>query len=280
MRALVTLAFISIASTAGAQCKNSNEPGRQDLNVKDENNLVTVHAANISSFMGQQTITFCITNHSDKPLQVFAEASVSTTKGEVIALAKIDDVIKADITIRTGWTEGFAYIFDDGAIAKHGRILSISEMRVWTYQEITPVPIGVFMVANQKSRLHDRHGSGQYAAPRDKGTRTHEGIDIISTAGENVFAPFEGTIIRESVPYENDPSYRGILMAGSGKWSGYRMKIFYVEGIFAGKVRAGGIIGKAQDLKLKYPSITNHIHVEVTKKGKQIDPLEIWQMSF
>jgi murein DD-endopeptidase MepM/ murein hydrolase activator NlpD len=136
------------------------------------------------------------------------------------------------------------------------------------------------IVDNQISRVRDTYGSGQYGASRDRATRTHKGLDIITTAGETIYAPFTGDIIREAVPYANDPSYRGLVIKGIDNWEGYEVKIFYVEGILSGRVNKGQNIGTAQNLKLKYPTITNHIHVEVKKFGVQLDPFEIWNMSF
>lgn len=141
-------------------------------------------------------------------------------------------------------------------------------------------PIASYIINNQKSRIKDSWGKGQFGESRDKGKRTHQGLDIVSTAGEKVFAPFEGNIVREAVPYKNDKSYRGVVLKGTGDWAGYEIKMFYVEGLFSGKATKGQRIGTAQNLTTKYPGITNHIHVEVKKGGSKIDPFEIWQMSF
>lgn len=135
------------------------------------------------------------------------------------------------------------------------------------------------IVANQRSRVRDKYGSGQYGSSRDKGTRIHNGIDIIAIPGEKIFAPFDGEIIREAVPYSRD-IYRGIVFKGSGEWAVHELKIFYVEGLQSGKVKKGQEIGTVQDLTIKYPTITNHIHLEIKAAGVKIDPFEIWQYSF
>ncbi|MCO6487427.1 MAG: peptidoglycan DD-metalloendopeptidase family protein [Phaeodactylibacter sp.] len=134
------------------------------------------------------------------------------------------------------------------------------------------------ILTGQRSRAHDAWGSGQYGAPR--GGRKHQGLDIRAAPFQKVFAPFPGTITREAAPYRDDHRYRGLVLQGSGAWKDYTLKIFYVQGIVSGEVGAGSQIGYVQNLGLKYPGITNHIHVEV-RKGKQlVDPFSIWQMCF
>ena len=51
--------------------------------------------------------------------------------------------------------------------------------------------------------------------------RTHKGIDIICTPGSDVYAPFEGKILRKARPYGNGKSHdTGIKVEGSGGWEG------------------------------------------------------------
>lgn len=144
----------------------------------------------------------------------------------------------------------------------------------------SPTPVAREIVLNQQSRVRDKFGSGQYGASRDSGIRTHNGLDIIVTPGEKIYSPFTGNIIREAMPYRNDPSYLGIVLQGVDQWVGYEIKIFYVVGIFSGRASESQEIGSAQDLTVKYPGITNHIHLEVKYQGIQIDPFTLWQYSF
>lgn len=127
------------------------------------------------------------------------------------------------------------------------------------------------------SRGKDRYGSGQPGASR--GSRSHGGIDIVATPGQRILSPIDGLVIREAFPYKDDTSMRGILIRGSGSFSGWEVKIFYVIGLFSGEVRAGGLIGHAQNL-VKYPGITNHVHMEVFQSGRQIDPREPFASCF
>jgi len=151
-------------------------------------------------------------------------------------------------------------------------LLSISLVRAQS--------IAAFIVDDQKSRIQDTWGSGLFEASRDGGKRKHQGLDIIVKPGAKVYAPFDGTIVREAVPYKNDNSYRGIVFRGTGEWAAYEVKIFYAEGLFSGNAKKGQHIGYTQDLTLKYPTITNHIHVEVKSGNDRIDPFNMWQMSF
>ena len=118
-----------------------------------------------------------------------------------------------------------------------------------------------------KSRGSDAYGSGQHGARRDGGTRAHAGLDVIATANQEIFSPMDGTVIREAFPYKDDPRYRGILVRGTGAFAGYEMKLFYVNGLFSGEAKAGQLIGHAADLRIKYPGITNHIHLEMTRQN-------------
>jgi hypothetical protein len=136
------------------------------------------------------------------------------------------------------------------------------------------------IIKGQKSRIQDRYGKGQYGASRDKGKRVHAGLDVVANSGEKVYAPFEGDITGEAVPYKDDLSYRGLVIKGSGEWVAHVVKIFYVEGLLTGHVTKGQEIGTVQDLLKRYPGITNHIHVEVRAAGTLIDPFELWQYSF
>lgn len=134
------------------------------------------------------------------------------------------------------------------------------------------------IVESMRSRGRDGHGSGQYGAPR--GTRRHQGLDIVAKPLEFIYAPISGRLTRDAFPYKNDPTYRGAVITGTGEWEGYEIKIFYMVRKSLGNVEAGDFIGFAQDISAKYPGITNHIHIEVKYNGLWIDPRELWGMCF
>jgi hypothetical protein len=140
------------------------------------------------------------------------------------------------------------------------------------------MPIAHEIVARQESRGIDRWGSGEFGASRDQSHRLHQGLDIRATAGEEVYSPIGGIVLREAVPYRDDGSYRGVVIRGEGEWSGYEVKVFYVDGAFCGAVQPGQVVGSAQDLTRRYRGITNHIHVEVRQAGRLLSPQELWQM--
>jgi hypothetical protein len=95
-----------------------------------------------------------------------------------------------------------------------------------------------------------------------------------------VFSPIDGQVLREAIPYRNDPSFRGVVIQGIGEWLGYEVKLFYVQGIVSGPVRAGQAVGTAQDLGGRYPGITNHVHLEVRRGGMVIDPDQLFDICF
>ncbi|PRQ00464.1 peptidoglycan DD-metalloendopeptidase family protein [Enhygromyxa salina] len=134
------------------------------------------------------------------------------------------------------------------------------------------------IVRQQRSRRHDKHGSGQFGAPR--GARLHRGLDIVTRAGEEIYSPIVGEVVREALPYAKDPRYRGLVIRGRDAWADVELKLFYVQGILTGRVEAGATIGFAQNLELKYPGITNHVHIEARVKGKIVSPFELFGYCF
>ncbi len=149
--------------------------------------------------------------------------------------------------------------------------------------QVTSVQVlekAAIIVVNQHSRVRDSWGGGQFKAQRDHGVRMHNGLDVVADAGEKIYSPIDGNVVREAVPYKDDNSYKGVVLQGTGAWAGFQVKIFYVQGEFSGLVKKGSEIGVAQNLTMRYPGITNHVHVEVKNGTIQIDPFEIWQISF
>jgi hypothetical protein len=123
----------------------------------------------------------------------------------------------------------------------------------------------------------DKYGSGKFGMSRDGGKRSHQGLDLVALPGEKVLAPMEGIVEREARPYKDDPRYRGVVIKGTGDWKGYEVKMFYVQGMKMGRVRAGEVVGTAQDLGKKYPGITNHVHMEVRLHGLVISPAAMFE---
>jgi hypothetical protein len=99
----------------------------------------------------------------------------------------------------------------------------------------------------------------------------------LAAFGEAIYSPIDGDVIREAIPY---PPFSGVLIRGTGDYTGYEVKLFYVDGSMCGSVKAGGIVGSAQNLSRKYPGIPNHVHMEVRLNGSLIPPFDTYQMCF
>ncbi|MCF6236928.1 MAG: M23 family metallopeptidase [Gammaproteobacteria bacterium] len=131
-------------------------------------------------------------------------------------------------------------------------------------------------VKNGKIRSGDKWGKGHYGAPR--GSRTHNGLDIEAYPKQVIVSPIDGSIVRKTYPYANDMRYTGVLLEGTGRHKGYSIKIFYMNpssGIIGKIVQAGDDVGEAQDLTIKYPRITNHIHIEIKIGSQYKDPSKL-----
>lgn len=117
------------------------------------------------------------------------------------------------------------------------------------------------------------------AALANHNTTGHTGVDILTTLGEAVVSPVDGIYVRPERPYRNDLGYSGVYIRTD---DGFEVKVFFIEvapDLKPGdRVEAGKTpIGTAQDITLKYPptaekKMANHIHVQIKKDGKAIDP--------
>jgi hypothetical protein len=102
-------------------------------------------------------------------------------------------------------------------------------------------------------------------------------VDFVAHPGEEILSPIDGQIVRIAHPYSDDPTYEGLLIKGTGAWAGVDVKVFYVEGERSGPVKAGDRIGRAQSLARRYPGITNHVHLEIKERGRELSPDEAYQ---
>lgn len=129
------------------------------------------------------------------------------------------------------------------------------------------------IVDGNQIRGHDAHGDGYYGASR--GSRSHAGVDLIAKPGADVYSPFNGTVVREAQAYSDTSEYKGVVVRGKDEWQGYEAKILYADppNELRGKeVKAGDKIGTAQDIGQRYKGITPHVHFELRKDNKPIDP--------
>ena len=115
---------------------------------------------------------------------------------------------------------------------------------------------------------NDSKGQGHYRAKR--GSRRHKGADYVCTPGQDVPAPISATIVREAIPYADDDRYSGVVLQGEHM----RLKMFYLSpdrSLIGKKVKAGQVIGTAQDISQKYsPAMMPHIHLEIVEMDPEL----------
>merc|ERR1719494_385472 len=101
----------------------------------------------------------------------------------------------------------------------------------------------------------------------------HRDVVTSRLEGSSVYAPFPGRILRASRPYRsNKNAYNnGVYLQGTGVYSAYRAKIFYITpSKTRGKMQVGSVIGTSA--ALPYPGIKQHVHIQIYKNRKIIDP--------
>lgn len=117
----------------------------------------------------------------------------------------------------------------------------------------------------------DKQGDGRFGSSR--GSRKHNGLDLVVTPGETIFSPIAGKVIRHTMPYDNDSRYSGLHIQDEN----YLIKIFYMlPSVKPGQyVTRGQAIGTAQKISTKYGGgMIDHVHVEVWPGGVEpaVDP--------
>jgi len=129
-----------------------------------------------------------------------------------------------------------------------------------------------------KIRGSDPFGSGAYGASR--GDRKHEGVDIVTIPGQDIFSPITGKVVRIAYPYGNDLNYKGLLIENTN----YEVKIFYiapVANIVGTHVMAGQKVAIAQNISAKHgAAMINHAHIEVRNKKTKllINPTNLFKL--
>jgi len=119
---------------------------------------------------------------------------------------------------------------------------------------------------------NDKEGRGSFGAPRKE--RLHSGIDLLTERITTIVSPIEGKAFI-SKAFSNSKT-SGIRIEGTGEYTGYTVKIFYIDPssfIKSGQtIKRGAKIGIPQDLSLDYSDrVLDHIHYSVqVKKGDKI----------
>lgn len=104
-----------------------------------------------------------------------------------------------------------------------------------------------------------------------KDYRTHNGIDIIASKGENVFASANGKV----KGVYKDLLLGNVIEIEHGEYVFYYCGLDEIEKVTPGDiVTAGDIIGTIGEIPLESNGNT-HIHLEVKKNGLYIDPTEL-----
>jgi murein DD-endopeptidase MepM/ murein hydrolase activator NlpD len=132
------------------------------------------------------------------------------------------------------------------------------------------------IVPNQIPRGCNVTGCGSFGAGR--GSRQHQGIDYNVSAGQPIYAPFDGVLTRNKYRvYQNSrPELVGIEIKSK---QDYTMKMFYVTTSLANNqsFKAGEIIAYAQDMAQYYSEdMPNHVHVEIKSKQGIIQDFTNW----
>ena len=129
-------------------------------------------------------------------------------------------------------------------------------------------------------RGEDPTGHGYYGAKR--GTKKHQGLDIIATPGEDVFCPIDGVITKFGQVYETEitPKFKYIEITNDT----YRVRLMYAlqtpEVSINQRVFECDVIGKVQDVAGFWnPKMINHIHMQVWKHGLLTDAEPILLLS-
>jgi hypothetical protein len=122
------------------------------------------------------------------------------------------------------------------------------------------------------TKRKDEWGEGHFGAKR--GSKQHDGLDLIVTPGQPIFSMIDGTVEKYEQCYSSDPRWLGVQIANSM----LRVELWYMNPkntVAIGEfVTAGQMVGVAQDISEKYPPnekilthMIPHIHVRVTLRA-------------
>ncbi|THD61892.1 MAG: M23 family peptidase [Phenylobacterium sp.] len=118
----------------------------------------------------------------------------------------------------------------------------------------------------------DAYGEGAFHASRDGGTREHEGVDYVATAGQAVTAPISGFVSKIGYAYPDDQTLKFVEIDNPALH--LTARVFYVDPKVAvgDPVAIGHPIGVAHTLQARYPlGITDHVHLEIAEAGRKVD---------
>jgi len=123
-------------------------------------------------------------------------------------------------------------------------------------------------IQDAEDRGSDCWGSGNFGASR--GSRTHNGKDVLVPAGSNFFSVSSGDVTKFGYCYRGE-GYRYVEITDR---EGNRVRHFYIKPnislMIGDRIGMGALIGTSQDLACKYQAdechsedMPNHVHIEV-----------------
>lgn len=120
-------------------------------------------------------------------------------------------------------------------------------------------------------RGNDPTGHGYYGAKR--GTRKHQGFDLLAEPGVIVISPIDGFITKIGQVYRATTKFKYIEISNDI----YRVRLMYGKPIkdlkINKRVQDGVHIGHVQDIAQYHGgNMKNHLHVQVWKHGLLTDP--------
>jgi len=121
---------------------------------------------------------------------------------------------------------------------------------------------------------NDEYGEGHFGARR-RGGRSHRGVDMLAPLKSDVMASKGG---RVTVGYQKDGMGKYVILRHP---EGYKTLYGHLSEILAEddeRVRQGdliGLIGKTGNAR--YRKIKPHLHFEIKKDGRYLDPLSFVQ---
>lgn len=121
----------------------------------------------------------------------------------------------------------------------------------------------------------EKYGGGLPGAARTRKGHLVPGahlgsVDICVEPGHHILSPIDGVV---EILHPHDPVLPGIRIRGTGDWGGYEVKLFHVRAYTLSHVKSGQPIGVAIDLRTAMPGIMNHVHVQATESGRQVNTL-------
>ena len=96
----------------------------------------------------------------------------------------------------------------------------------------------------------------------DSNDKKHNGVDYACAPGSTIFSLTGGTVTKIGYPYGDDLSFRYVQVTDA---DGNDIRYFYVSpsAVMGELIDIGDELGQLQDLGLRYPGITSHVHFEV-----------------